>query len=138
MRACIDITLAPLGNVTIDSAGDQVFPSPERAPGVYRFAMKRGGWRGVYIGEADVMTRRFQHYRKPGPTQYTNIRIHEQIADTLGSGGRVNVDVAYLGTLTIDGAAVTLDLTTKAGRALAESALLADEIARGHGEILNL
>jgi hypothetical protein len=138
MRACIDIILDPLGNVHLDSIGDPVFPGATGAPGVYRFRFTRGEWRGTYVGEAETMNRRFQQYRTPGVKQPTNIRIHDLIIATLNAGGGVSVDAAYQGTLVIDGADVMLDMTSKAARVLAESALLADAVARRHSEILNL
>ncbi len=33
----------------------------------------------VYVGESDNLRRRISHYRNPGPTQRTNIRINDRI-----------------------------------------------------------
>ena len=47
----------------------------------------------VYVGEASILSRRFQNYRTPGPTQHTNIRMNALFAACLGRDETITVDV---------------------------------------------
>ena len=56
----------------------------------------------VYVGETDRLKRRLQHYRTPGPSQRTNVRLNELMRMVLQAGGQVGVHV-------IEGASVEID-----------------------------
>lgn len=67
---------------------------------------------------------RFQHYRTPGPSQATNLRLNTVMLPLLGAGGAVTVCTVTEAQVDIDGARARLDLTRKASRLLLESAAL--------------
>jgi hypothetical protein len=93
--------------------------------GVYRFTSfdPDSQRRWVYVGEADLLPRRFQHHRTPGPQQQTNLRISPVILGTLTEGGRVVVEIATQAWAVATGGGQTpLDLTWKAAPVLVERA----------------
>ena len=122
----------PCGLVTL-AEGKLVFPRVPNAAGVYRLTFQDDCGRpsGVYVGEADLLSRRFRHYRTPGPSQQTNLRLNPVMVNTLAAGGRIAVEVAVAAGLTgADGSAAPLDLTWKAARVLVERAAeVAERIA---------
>jgi hypothetical protein len=75
-----------------------VFPSPPTSnmrryagPGVYRWAVYSGEvLEAVYIGEAEDLLRRLQHYLYPGKTQVTNLRIKAMLEKYLAGGHKVS------------------------------------------------
>lgn len=74
------------------------------------------------------MRRRFQHYRKPGPSQATNIRVNGLLREHLESGGAVEVDIIVDGvTLIISDTEIKAELGDKATRRLLENAALVAE-----------
>lgn len=81
--------LAPLSSMA--RAGR--FPSVSVAPGLYRLRLIDPSGSHVYIGETDNLQRRFAHYRNPGPTQATNVRINEIVRAHLAAGHAVELDV---------------------------------------------
>jgi hypothetical protein len=85
----------PCGNVEL-VGGKLHFPRVPAAPGVYRmtFHDDRGQLVGVYVGEADLLSRRLQHYRTPGLSQQTNIRLNLDMVNTLAAGGHIRLVVA--------------------------------------------
>ena len=114
----------PHGLVTLVD-GKLVFPRAPNVAGVYRLTFQDGGGMpaGVYVGEADLLPRRFQQYRTPGPSQQTNLRLNPIMVNTLTGGGRIAVEIAASAQLiAADGPAVPLDLTWKAARVLVERA----------------
>jgi hypothetical protein len=64
------------------------FPQVPNCAGVYRFRLTSaaGALTGVYVGEGDPLPRRFQHYRTPGPSQQTNLRLNPILVSTLTAG----------------------------------------------------
>ncbi len=110
------------GAVTLDGAGQPLFPSVPAKPGVYRLALGRTttGSRSIYVGESNDVRRRMRNYRNPGSTQQTSRRVHGLLLEVLGSGGSVELAVAF--DVALDGNA--LDLSTKPARLLAENAAL--------------
>lgn len=110
------------GRVTLDPSGKLAFPGVPARPGVYRFTLTDASevLVGVYIGESDNLARRMGNYRKPGPTQPTNERIHTRFREVVGNGGTVILGFAV--DLIVDDEA--LDLAGKPARLLAESAAL--------------
>ena len=107
------------------------FPAAPAAPGLYRFRLLSEAGDKSYIGETVNIRRRFAHYRKPGPSQATNIRINSVFLKHLSAGGTIAVDLVTHGPVvdTGNGSAIA-DLTDKATRRLLENAaLLADSSA---------
>lgn len=96
------------------------FPAAPEEPGIYQFAIGAS----IYVGETDGLRRRFQHYRTPGPSQFTNIRINQSIGVALNEGFEVVVSTIVKATISIDGVDTLLDLSKKSARLLVESAVL--------------
>jgi hypothetical protein len=79
-----------LGTLSLDASNKIAFPKTPSAPGLYKFCIAQSGFvRRVYIGESDNLGRRFSHYRNPGPTQQTNIRMNRILSDHLRENGAV-------------------------------------------------
>lgn len=110
----------PLDPATTD--GERItFPSIEEVPGIYRFDLPGR----IYIGEASRLRRRFQHYRTPGPTQTTNLRLREIIQNALAGGHGVSVAVVTSAFVRLDGDDERpLDLSLRPARLLVENAAL--------------
>lgn len=122
-----------LGSITIDSNGSLAFPSPSTDPGLYKFRIDGDGVRQRYIGESMNLRRRFAHYRNPGPTQPTNIRINELFKQLIAAGAVVSVDIITEGVkLMINNASIAADLHNKAVRRMIEHAAI---VASGGSEI---
>ena len=82
-----------LGNLYLDRKERLKFPNCDSVPSVYRFRISSNEETEYYIGETDNLARRFQHYRTPGPSQMTNIRLSQNMVDTLKHDGAVTVDL---------------------------------------------
>jgi hypothetical protein len=126
----------PAGQVALVD-GRLVFPRVPNVAGIYRFLFSdaAGVQRQMYVGEADLLTRRLQHYRTPGPSQPTNLRLNQLMVETLGAGGRIAVEIATQAQAVIsDEMSAALDLTSKAVRVLVERA--AEVMARTAGAVL--
>lgn len=119
MRVTVDFSWQEIGRVTVEG-GRLRFPNAPEDPGIYRFDL---GDR-VYIGEADRLRRRFQHYRTPGPSQATNLRLNGVMLPLLRAGRAIGVSTVTHAWVEIDAARSTLDLRQKASRLLVESAAL--------------
>lgn len=66
-------------------------------PGVYAFAMNG---LAQYIGVASTsLAKRLYFYRKPGPTQKTNIRMNSVLCEAIASGRGVDIFIATPPTL---------------------------------------
>ena len=76
-----------LGTMRRDEKDLLTFPVAPRRPGLYRFRLCGIGQIRHYIGETDELRRRFQHYRTPGRTQQTNIRLNERFRVHMAAGG---------------------------------------------------
>jgi hypothetical protein len=126
VRVAVDFVWRSVGVLRLD-ASKLRFPEVAEVPGVYRFDL---GDR-AYIGEADRLRRRFAHYRNPGPSQSTNIRLNTVMLDLLTGGGPIDVSVVTDATAVVDGRTVPLDLSHKAARLLVESAALTAERIAG-------
>jgi hypothetical protein len=64
-------------------------PPPKGCGSVYSFLLDG---EVVYIGKTEKCLRtRMSHYRKPGPTQSTNIRVKALILEALANGSRVEM-----------------------------------------------
>jgi hypothetical protein len=115
----------PLGQVKLDGGMGLVFPKSPARPGLYRFEISTPNSPAVYIGETELLPRRFQNYRTPGVSQITNERLNLRLKDVLKAGGKVSVSIitrsAYLD---VNGKRRVLDLTRKHERVLAEHAAI--------------
>ena len=84
-----------VGAVVLDSDSHLEFPVLPEHPGLYRMRIRRvDGAEARYVGETDNLRRRFGHYRHPGPTQQTNVRISQILTDALEQGAQVALSIA--------------------------------------------
>lgn len=114
-----------IGEVALDGQGKLKFPQAPARPGLYRFDVTGPSGRQAYIGETDTLDRRFQHYRTPGPSQSTNIRLNALMREIVKGGGSVSVAVVTDGvTVALDGGEKAARLELKAERVLLEHAAI--------------
>ncbi|MGE0252953.1 MAG: hypothetical protein AB7N54_00030 [Alphaproteobacteria bacterium] len=113
---------AHLGHVSLVD-GKLVFPKAPSLPGLYRFDFQRQVERSFYVGEADQLSRRFQHYRTPGPSQRTNIRLNAFMRGVLADGGTASVAIVT-DEIVIEMAGITgtVEMSHKSDRVLLEHA----------------
>lgn len=133
-RLAIEFEWQEAGRVTLDAAGGLVFPVLPREPGLYRFWIEGADERpSVYVGEASDLRRRMQHYRTPGVSQATNIRLNELLKTAIAAGS-----VVALSTLT----AVTVTLNEDEPRGLPlnrrNARLVAEQSAIAAAAVQNL
>jgi hypothetical protein len=130
------------GAVVLDTSGKLSFPTMPRSAGLYRLTLTGGAATVrplVYIGETDNLYRRLAgNYRNPGPTQQTSLRISTSLTRHLAGDGTVAVAAATRASVWFDSAEQPLDLSSKAGRLLAESAAIILARTTANAEILNL
>lgn len=88
-----------IGRVELDAQGKLKFPRAPSRPGLCRFDLTGTGQNQTYIGESDTLDKRFQHYRTPGPSQSTNIRLNALMRDVINSGGLVGVAIMTEGAI---------------------------------------
>lgn len=119
MNVTVSFNLSGIGKV-LQQDGKLHFPKAPQEPGIYQFAIGNK----IYVGETDQLQRRFQHYRTPGPSQPTNIRINLSILAALQEGIEVVVSTIGQARINVDGVDSPLDLSRKSGRLLVESAVL--------------
>ena len=132
VRVFVEFEWRPLGRAEPDESGRLLFPSAPRQPGLYRFRLLGNDDIRHYIGETDELRRRFQHYRTPGPSQKTNIRMNEEFRQHFATGGTIEVDIATDGiSVSSAGASLSVDLADKAMRRLLEHAALVSEAGAG-------
>lgn len=115
-----------VGTVLLDESGKLRFPNLPTKPGLYQFRVHGPkGDVGRYVGETDNLRRRFAHYRNPGPTQPTNLRLNALLKEVLGQGGNVElaivIDSAWIMR---NGQEEVADLTNKNVRRLFENVAL--------------
>jgi len=132
-----------VGLIAFDGAGDLVFPKLPSQPGIYRMTLR--GVPGqdqdaIYIGETDDLQRRTQHYRSPGPTQETNIRLNAVLKKQIQSGGQARLSIIVEARLAPASGqpSLKLDLARKAARLLVESSALVLAQIEGGVRIENL
>ena len=121
----IDLEWQPVGDIVL--ADRLRFPRLDEVPGLYRFEVGEE----VYVGETDRLARRMQHYRTPGPSQPTNIRINAWLVDVLSARQAARLSVVLKGEVALDGQRRALRLDQKVDRVLAEHAALLVEQAAG-------
>lgn len=81
------------GEVRLDASGMLVFPRTSSSPGLYKFNFHSDAGSAVYIGETVQLDRRFQHYRTPGNSQKTNLRLNKDIREALNNGSTVTASI---------------------------------------------
>ena len=114
-----------LGQIVRSPDGGLVFPVAPLAAGLYRFVVRLGNRTTIYVGESVNLSRRFGNYRRPGPTQQTNIRLNAVLLEALGGGGVITVDIVHDDVgLMINGALIKADLADKAVRRMLEHAAI--------------
>jgi hypothetical protein len=125
-RVTIQVRLEwkPLGRVLL-MEDRLLFPPSPALPGLYRFRLIRGGKESRYFGETDNISRRFAHYRNPGPSQETNLRINALFREALVENAEIAVALVTEGA-SIDrgGGLETCNLERKSVRRLLENAAL--------------
>ena len=125
-----------VGSVVLDGEGRLGFPKQLPVPAVYRFQFTSGHREKWYIGETDNLTRRFAHYRNPGPTQETNIRINALLVESLRTGSDIAVSVITAAWLNPGKGREVADLASKVVRRAIENIALID-CAKADVESLN-
>jgi hypothetical protein len=95
------------------------------------------GYSRLYVGEADILCRRIGNYLTPGPSQKTNIRLHNLFKGLVNRGCRIRLEILeflpfYLGDIEID----TTDLHSKLIRRFIEHMLAAYYSKLGY-ELIN-
>jgi hypothetical protein len=126
--------------VTLGGDGRLLFPLLPHSPGIYRLTLADAPGQArsqVYVGESEDLRRRTGHYRRPGPTQQTSLRINALLQEHLQQGGSVTLAVATSATVTAGGTAQDLSLGRKTARVLAEHAALAMIYLDGNADIVN-
>ncbi len=126
VKVCVSFDFSQIGKVS-QLDGKLHFPVVPEEPGIYQFAIRDR----IYVGETDRLRRRFQHYRTPGPSQQTNIRMNYSILTALNEGFEIVVSTIEQATINVDGINSSLDLSRKSGRLLVESAVLSAAHLRG-------
>lgn len=117
-----------IGAIVLDTNNELAFPEVVQAPGIYRFRLTGNGTTQHYVGETVQLRRRFRHYRNPGPSQTTNIRIRELIINHLNAGYDVFLDLIHEDvTLYVGNSKQISDLSEKATRRLIENAVMVAE-----------
>ena len=119
MRVTVDFAWREVGQIRVE-AGRLRFPEVAETPGVYRFDLGDT----IYLGETDRLRRRFQHYRTPGVSQPTNVRLNSLMLRLLGAGSALSVCAVTSASIEVDGHGSPLDLRDKAARLLVENAAL--------------
>ena len=135
MQVSVECDWSSAGHVEISGDG-LVMPSLPDVPGIYQWVLRHEGRERRYVGEADRLRRRFAHYRRPGTSQVTNIRMNERAIRILGAGGSVELLFATDARVQVDGVWQPADLTSKHARCLVENATLVHLLAE-MGELAN-
>ena len=118
MQVSVEFSWQEIGALRLED-GKLRFPNAPDAPGAYCFDLGNH----FYIGETDRLRRRFQHYRTPGPSQPTNLRLNAKALELLESGRVIVISVVTEAVVTVDQAASALDLRLKSARLLVESVI---------------
>lgn len=115
----------PAGRLSLDEQQKVCFPNTGNRPGLYRFDIISADGRTQYIGETDQLSRRLQHYRTPGPSQQTNLRLNALLVEHLKRGDQISLSVVVEDVSTkCAGGAHPVDLSVKSERILLEAAAL--------------
>jgi hypothetical protein len=124
------VSWVPIGRLLF--AGNSLeFPTVANEPGLYRFRVLNGGAESRYFGETENLARRFDSYRRPGPSQQTNLRLNAIFRAALSSGAEIAVAVVTkTAWIEVKGVRATADLSAKPTRCLFENWA----IVEGRGE----
>jgi hypothetical protein len=137
MKVGVQFQWSEAGEIRLDCVGKPEFPKLSATPGVYAFRFASQDGTTVYIGEAENLQRRAAHYRNPGPSQQTNIRLNQRMRSHLTTNGRIFMQLVAETRLEINGSVEECDLRNIfARRFLENAALLA--IARSGHKVENL
>lgn len=132
-RLSVEFSWRPAGSVVADGAGNIRFPSVDEVPGIYRFdLLSSSAPARAYVGQTDRLRRRMQHYRTPGPSQTTNVRLKALVLGLLAEGG--TVDLLTCTSAIVETSAAPrrpLDLRQKGCRVLVEHAALVSLVLQG-------
>lgn len=126
-----------IGEITIGPDGKLHFPDPSIEPGIYRLQFTANDQQNIYLGETDNLRRRFGHYRNPGPSQLTNIRLNALIMKHLESGGTARAATITEAILNLSKCSETVPLRRRGFRLLLEEDLQSEAIKRGDN-VLNI
>lgn len=135
MKIQVECTWTEAGPVVLLD-GRLKMPPLSAEPGVYQWVLRHAGRERRYVGEAENLARRFQHYRTPGPSQTTNLRMNDRARRVLEAGGEVIVLIASSSTIIRMDASEPADLRSKHVRCLIENATLVDVLAE-IGQVIN-
>lgn len=114
-----------VGAVALDEQQKVRFPKTGAQPGLYRFEITSAEGPTHYIGETDQLARRLQHYRTPGPSQQTNLRLNALLIEHLTRRDPISLSTVTAGvTAFCAGREHHVDMTVKTERLLLESAAL--------------
>lgn len=116
--------------------GEIVMPALPEEPSIYQWVFRHDRRERRYVGEAERLRRRFRHYRKPGPSQSTNLRMRERAIRVLEADGSIELLLATNVEFVRDGEPHPVDLASKHARCLVENAALIDVLA-DLGELVN-
>ena len=130
LRCSLRLRWKPRGKVSIDEKGKLRFPLMDEKPGVYRLRLRSvEGVESNYVGQSDNLRRRFFHYRNPGPTQATNLRLNRLIRELLAFGGEASVAIPSEVWIEAEQGNARADLSRASLRQLFERSALAVEQA---------
>ena len=123
MKISFEWTL--LGPVSVDLQGKLAFPRAPTRPGIYRLEFDGTQGKEEYIGQTDTLLRRFQHYRTPGLSQCTNLRLNALMQDTINSKGAVSVSIVVDDAkIAVDGRVTATRMERASDRVLLEHAAI--------------
>jgi len=135
MELGITMDWESVGQVTLVDQGVRM-PALQTGPGVYQWVFRHGGLTRHYVGEVMNLSRRFAHYRNPGPSQSTNQRMKERVLRVLGAGGTAEILLATNIQFTVGGESSEPDLSLPFARCFVENAALVALITE-EAEIVN-
>jgi hypothetical protein len=120
------------GEVRLEGSDKLEFPRHSPAAGVYALKFtSQDKPTTVYAGEAEDLQPRTSHYRSPGPSQATNIRLNQLIRSHLKAGGRVTMHLASATRLVVNRSPQECDLSAKFARRFLENAALLAAVKNG-------
>jgi hypothetical protein len=105
-------------------------------PAVYRWLVYKtipGDLKEIYVGETDQLSRRIQHYLRPGPSQATNKRINYLFHQRAAAGCRIVLQYLSFTAFHVGGHVFSPnDLTKKHIRVALEHLFFSFAVAEGY------
>ena len=138
MQVRITLEWMDAGSIRVGLDRKLEFPDQPEVEGVYRIRLDQGTESVIYIGESDKLKRRATHYRNPGPTQFTNLRLNDRARQLLVAGGTAQTALAANMALVVDGTPIPLNLAQKSHRRILENAALVAAMNSGAEQVQNL